>query len=129
MALVKINICKVFVVSLKECLFNTYKFPNHDSNRFILLLRKGVYPYEYMDDWKKFNGTSLHEEEKFYSHLNMENITDADNGLAERVHKGFEMKNLEEYHELHIQSDTLTLEKCILKYMNSILQNFVQLLD
>ena len=119
----------MIVVSLKECLFNTYKFPNHDSNRFILLLRKGVYPYEYMDDWKKFNGTSLNEEEKFYSHLNMEGFTDPDNGLAERVHKGFEMKNLEEYHKLYIQSDTLTLEKCILKYMNLILQNFAQLLD
>ena len=32
---------------------------NHDINMFILLLRKGVYSYEYMDDWKKFSETSL----------------------------------------------------------------------
>ena len=40
-------------------------------------MRKGVYPYEYMDDWEKFNETSLPEEKKkdFYSHLNMEDIT------------------------------------------------------
>ena len=35
---------------LQERFCNTYKFSNHDSNKFILLLRKGIYPYEYMDD-------------------------------------------------------------------------------
>ena len=44
----------------------------------MLLLRKGVFPYEYMDDWEKFNETSLPEKENFYSHLNIEDITDAD---------------------------------------------------
>ena len=43
-----------------------------------MLLRKGVYPYEYMDDWEKFNETTLPEKEKFYSNLNMEDITDED---------------------------------------------------
>ena len=49
-----------------------------DTNKFILLLRKAVYLYEYMDNWEKFNEISLPEKEKFYSHLNMENITDLD---------------------------------------------------
>ena len=44
---------------LKERLKNTLKFSNNDRNKFILLLRKGVYPYEYMDDWEKFNETSI----------------------------------------------------------------------
>ena len=47
-------------------------------NKFSLLLQKGVYPYEYMDDWQKFNETFLPEKEDFYSLVNMENITDAD---------------------------------------------------
>ena len=32
------------------------------------MLRKGVCPYEYMDDWEKFDKTSLPEKEEFYSH-------------------------------------------------------------
>ena len=38
------------------------------------MLQKGIYPYEYMDDWEKFIGTLLPEKEDFYSHLNMEDI-------------------------------------------------------
>ena len=71
----------------------------------ILLLRKGVYLYEYMDDWEKFNGTSLPEKEDFYSHLNMEDITDADYAHVKRVCKNFEIKILGEYYELYVQSD------------------------
>ena len=46
---------------LKERFFNTYNFSNHDSSKFILLSRKSVYAYEYMDDWEKFNRKSLPE--------------------------------------------------------------------
>ena len=63
---------------LKERFFNTYKFSNHDVSKFILLLQITVYLYGYKDDWEKFNETSLPEKEDFYSHLNMEDITDAD---------------------------------------------------
>ena len=73
---------------LKERLFNTYK----SSTQFILLLRKGVYPYEYMDDWEKFNETTLLEKEDFYSHLNIEDISDADYAHAKRVCKDFKIK-------------------------------------
>ena len=67
-----------FDEKLKGRFFNTYKFSNHGNNKFILLLRKGVYPYQYMDDWERFSETSLPEKEDFYSHLKMEDITDAD---------------------------------------------------
>ena len=43
-----------------------------------MLLRKGVYPYEYMDSWKRFNETSLTPKKSFYSELNLEDITDKD---------------------------------------------------
>ena len=47
-----------------------------------------------MDDWEKFNNISLPEKDDFYSHLNMENITDADYAQAKTVWKEFETKNL-----------------------------------
>ena len=43
-----------------------------------MLLRKGVYPSEYMDEWEKFNEISLPENKDFYSNLNMEDVTDSD---------------------------------------------------
>ena len=52
-------------------IFNTYNFYNHDNNKFILLLQKGVYPNEYMDDWEKFNETLLPEKGSLYSHWDM----------------------------------------------------------
>ena len=53
------------------------------------MLQKGVYPYEYMDDWEKINETLLPEKEKFYSHLNIEDITDAHYTHTKRVCKEF----------------------------------------
>ena len=44
---------------------NTYKFCNNDINKFILLLKKGAYPYEYMDSWERFNETALPNEKAF----------------------------------------------------------------
>ena len=63
-----------------------------------MLLRKDVYPYEYMDTWEKFDETSLPDEKSFYSSLTMENISDIDYRL---------LFNLGEYHYLYVQSDTL----------------------
>ena len=43
-----------------------------------MLIRKGVYPYEYMGNWETFDETSLPDKETFYSELNLEDITDKD---------------------------------------------------
>ena len=50
---------------LKKKLKNTFNFSKNYINKFILLLRKGVCPYEYMDDWEKLNETTLPEKEEF----------------------------------------------------------------
>ena len=94
---------------LKNKFENTFKFSSNGIDKFILLLRRGVYPYEYTDDWEKFNETALPEKEKSYRNLSLEDITDADYMHANRVCKDFEMKNLGEYHDLYLKSDTLLL--------------------
>ena len=72
-----------------------------------MLLRKGVYTYEHMDSWERFDETSLPDKEAFYGSLNMEDIIDVDNRHAKKVFKIFNNKNLGEYHDLYVQSDTL----------------------
>ena len=94
---------------LKKKFKNTFKFFNNDINNPILLLRKGFYPYEYMDDWEKFIETALPEKEEFYSSLSMEEFTDADYMHGKRVCKDFKIKNLGEYHDWYLKSDTVIL--------------------
>ena len=48
-----------------------HKFRNGDLNNFVLLLRKGVYLYEYMDSWERLNKTSLPSKKDFYSALTL----------------------------------------------------------
>ena len=95
---------------------------------FIFLLRKGVYPCEYMDSWERFNETSLPEKEAFYSNLNMEDITKFDHRHAKRVFKNLSNKNLGNYRDFYVQSDTLLLAD-VLKYMILILLIFYLHLD
>ena len=93
---------------LKNKFKKTFNF-NNDINKFILLLRKGVYLYGYMDEWEKIYEIKWHEKEEFYSNLNIEDITDADYMHAKKVSKDFEIKNVGECHYLCLKSDTLLL--------------------
>ena len=109
---------KKFNKELIKRFANTYEFCNNDTtgsssseriNKFVLLLRKGVYPFEYMDTWERFNEISLPSKEDFYSNLNMEDISDIDYRHANNVFKRFKLENLGDYHDLYMQSDTLLL--------------------
>ena len=101
---------------------STYEFCNKDLNKFILLLRKGIYPYEYMDNLERFNEMSLHSVESFYSNLNKENIDDIDYRHGNNVFKRFKLKNLGEYHDLYVQSDTLLLADVFENLRNKCLE-------
>ena len=74
-----------------------------------MLLRKGAYPYEYKNNWERFDETSLHGKESLYSSLNMENIDDIDYRHGNNVFKKLKLINIGEYHDLYVQSDTLLL--------------------
>ena len=96
------EIKKDFNKELIKRFVNIYGFCNEYMNKFILLLRKGVYPYEYMDSWERFDETSMPDKEAFYSSLNMEDITDVDHRHAKRVFKNLNNKNLGDYHDLYV---------------------------
>ena len=91
---------KDFNKDLIQRFANVYEFCNGDLNKFILLLRKGVYPYGYIDSWQRFDETSLPDKETFYSNLNMEDITDVDYRYGKKVFKKFKLKHLGDYHDL-----------------------------
>ena len=80
---------------------NTHKFCNEDINEFILLLRKGVYPYEYMASWERFNETSLPDKKYFYSELYFEDITNKDYTHAQKVLE--ELQQIVLNHSLEIE--------------------------
>ena len=62
-----------------------YQFCNGNLNKFVLLLRKCVYPYEYMDSWEKFDEITLAANEAFYSNLNLEKNSYEDYLQAKKV--------------------------------------------
>ena len=76
-----------------------YQFCNGNLNKFVLLLRKDVYPYEDMDSWEKFDETTIPPKETFYSNLNLEDISDEDYAQAQKVWDVFEINNCGEYHD------------------------------
>ena len=71
---------------------NVYQFCNEDINKFLLLLKKGVYPYEYMESWERLNETSLPDKKAFYSELYLEDITDKDYTHAQKVFEELKLK-------------------------------------
>ena len=95
----------------------THKFCNNDLNKFILSLRKAVYPYEYMDKerfgidliWEIFGKTSLPDKNIFCNDLYLEDVTNKDYTHAQKVFKEFKFKNLGDYGDLYVQSGTLLL--------------------
>ena len=101
------NYEKDFNKELIKRFANIYELCNGDINTFILLLRKGVYPYEYSDSWGRFDETSLPDKEDFYSNLHNVDITNVDYRHTNNVFKKFKLKNLGEYHDLYVQSNTL----------------------
>ena len=103
---------------------STYSFCNNDLNKFILLLRQVVYPYEYLDNWERFNETSMPSKESFYSNLNMEDIDDIDYTHGNNVFDKFKLSNLGDYHDLYVQSDTLLLADVLENFRDMCLKEY-----
>ena len=80
-----------------------------DPVQFNLMKRKGVYPYDYMDSFSKFNDTELPKRKEFYSLLTNANISEDAYRHAKDVWNKFNLKNMGEYHDLYLKTDILLL--------------------
>ncbi|KAF0138063.1 MAG: hypothetical protein FD143_3726, partial [Ignavibacteria bacterium] len=80
-------------------------FPNLADEEFKLLLRKGVYPYEYMDDWEKLKLSNLPLKEHFYSHLGQSDISDDDYKHAKLVWEKFACSSMNDYQDLYLKTE------------------------
>ncbi|GBN09741.1 hypothetical protein AVEN_109846-1 [Araneus ventricosus] len=74
-----------------------------------LLLKKGIYPYEYMSSFDKFEETELPPRSAFHSFLTNERITEAEYERAQNVWKCFNIKNLAEYYDLYVKTDVILI--------------------
>ena len=100
---------------------NKYVRSDYDLH---LLTEKGVYPYDYMNSWDKFDETELPPKDKFYSELTEEHIRDEDYERAKTVWGHFNIKDLGEYHDLYLKTDVLLLTDVFENFRNMCLDYY-----
>ena len=97
---------------------------HYSGDKFNLLTKKGVYPYEHMDSLEKLEETELPPKEAFYSRLNNEDISDEDYAHAKKVWETFNMKTLRDYHELYNKVDVLLLADVFENFRDICIENY-----
>ena len=85
--------------------YNTYQLCHKNIEKFKFLLRKGIYPYEYMSSWEKFNEPVPLKKECYYGELNDKDISDADTAHLKNICDTFNITNLGDYHDLYVSLD------------------------
>ena len=75
-----------------------------------------------MDSWEKFDEISLPSKEAFYSKLNLEDISEKDYDHAQKVWDVFEIRNLDDYHDFYVQTDTLLLADIFEKFRDKCIE-------
>ena len=103
----------------RDALRLTSALPHHE-----LLMQKGVYPYEYMNDFGRFNETSLPPPSEFYSKLSNEHITDSAYKHAQEVWTTYNCTTLGDYHDLYLQTDVLLLADVFENFRQTALSTY-----
>ena len=96
----------------------------YEGNELKLLLRKGVFPYDWFDSFDRLSSTSLPPKESFHSILNDSGISEEDYQHAQNVWKTFNMKTMRDYHDLYLKSDVLLLSDVIENFRDVCLDNY-----
>ena len=99
---------KLVAANRPEAFQITAQYEPNEARRK-LIMRKGVYPYEYMDSWARFEETQLPPKEAFHRKLSDENINEADYAHAQQVWTTFGCKTLGDYSNLYCRTDVLLL--------------------
>ena len=86
------------------------------SNHFGLIRRKGVYPYDYIDSFDRFDETELPSQDAFFSKLSGSPCSDSEYTHATRVWTGFQCKTMADYHDIYLQLDVLLLADLFWKF-------------
>ena len=102
-------------------IFTRKEFTNEQFN---LMKQKGIYPYDYMDSFKKFNETQLPNKKDFFSILSNEHITHEQYNHAQNVWNTFNLKTMGDYHDLYLKSDTLLLADIFENFRKTCLQYY-----
>ena len=100
-----------------------FGFENYSELQYELLTRKGVYPYEYMSSWDRFEDTELPPIESFYSSLNMSKINESDDKHAQRVWEEFGVRNIGVYHDLYLRTDVVLLANIFEAFRDTCLRH------
>ena len=99
-------------------------FEKFNDKQCELLVKKGIYPYEHMDSWDKFNYSELPSKDKFYSKLNMSGVNNKDYNHARLVWNEFGIKNMGEYHDLYLLTDTILLANIFESFRKVCMDNY-----
>ena len=100
-----------------------YTTEEFTGDKLSLMSQKGVYPYDYMDCFEKFNQTELPTKDEFFSVLNDQHITNREYGHAKKVWETFTLKNMGEYHDLYLKNDVLLLADVFESFRKTCLQS------
>ena len=92
------------------------------GKRLDLMSHKGVYPYDYMDSFEKFNEKELPTKDQFHSILNDQHITDDEYNHAQEVWNTFRIRTLGDYHDLYLVSDVLLLTDLFENFRKTCMQ-------
>ena len=95
-----------------------------DDKQLELVKCKGVYPYEWVDSFKKFDWSCLPNKECFFSSLKGKGISDEEYDRACKVWNVFSMKTFGEYHNLYLKCDVLLLCDVFEKFIDTCLEYY-----